>query len=139
MSVGFAFFFLRLGERALWSSDEGRYAEIPREMIERGDFVSPHLNYVRYFEKPPLVYWLTAAGYRIWGEGEGAARFWPAFFGALGIAMTWFFARRWFGGQVGFWGAWFLLTSTGYFLVGRYLVLDMPFTFFLSAGLFCFL
>ena len=46
-------FFLPLGGRALWNSDEGRYAEIAREMLVLKDWVSPHLNYVLYFEKPP--------------------------------------------------------------------------------------
>ena len=40
--------------------DEGRYAEIAREMLELKDWLSPHVNYVLYFEKPPLMYWLTA-------------------------------------------------------------------------------
>ncbi len=128
-----------MSDRALWSSDEGRYAEIPREMMQRGDYVSPHLNHVRYFEKPPLAYWLTAWAYHVAGINEAAARFWPALLGALGLCGTWFFARRWFGANVAFWSTFFLLTCIGYFLVGRYLVLDMPFTFFFAMGLFCFL
>ena len=123
----------------MWSSDEGRYAEIPREMLEQGNFVSPHLNYVPYFEKPPLVYWFTAMNLWLFGQGEASARFWPSFLGALGLLTTWFFASRWFGRETGLWSTWFLLSCVGWFLVGRYLVLDMPFTFFLSLGLFCFL
>ncbi len=139
LCLAFALFFLKLGDRALWSSDEGRYAEIPREMIERSDAVSPHLNHVPYFEKPPLVYWLTAVNFSLMGETEGAARFWPALLGVIGVVLVWLFACRWFDRETGFWSAWFLLTSIGYFLVGRYLVLDMPFTVLLSAGLLCFL
>ena len=50
-----------LGSLPLIDPDEGRYAEIPREMLERWDFITPTLNYVHYFEKPPLLYWLNAA------------------------------------------------------------------------------
>ena len=58
-------FFLNLGSYSLKEPDEGRYAEIPREMVETGDYIVPHLNYVRYFEKPPLLYWVTAASYTL--------------------------------------------------------------------------
>src|SRR5574340_104132 len=54
--------------------DEGRYAEIPREMLATGDFVIPHQNGLVYLEKPPLAYWLVAGSFRVFGETEGAAR-----------------------------------------------------------------
>src|SRR5438105_14919613 len=81
-------FYLPLGMRALWDSDEGRYAEIAREMLELKDGVTPHLNYVLYFEKPPLLYWLTALTMRVLGPSPFAARFWCATFGLLTIALT---------------------------------------------------
>ncbi|MGE5531055.1 MAG: ArnT family glycosyltransferase, partial [Bacteroidota bacterium] len=56
-----------LGGYTLIDPDDGRYAEIPREMIQSGDFVLPHLNYVPYLEKPPLMYWATAASFKIFG------------------------------------------------------------------------
>jgi 4-amino-4-deoxy-L-arabinose transferase-like glycosyltransferase len=46
------FFFFNLGSYSLKEPDEGRYAEFPREMVEQGDYIVPHLNYVRYFENP---------------------------------------------------------------------------------------
>src|SRR6476661_7086670 len=54
-------FFGGLGAFPLLEPDEGRYAEIPREMLALRDFVTPRLNGVLYFEKPPLYYWLNAA------------------------------------------------------------------------------
>jgi len=63
-----------LGTVPLLEPDEGRYAEIPREMLASGDFVTPRLNGVAYLEKPPLYYWGTAASLRMVGETEVGAR-----------------------------------------------------------------
>src|SRR5512138_226349 len=84
---GFAFFQF-LGRIPLIDPDEGRYAEIPREMLERGDFITPYLNYVKYFEKPPLHYWLNAISFGIFGENEFAARFPGALMGLLTVLLT---------------------------------------------------
>ena len=62
--------FANLGTRALVHPDEGRYAEIAREMAETGDWVTPRLNGLKYFEKPPLQYWATAAAFRAFGVHE---------------------------------------------------------------------
>jgi len=59
--LAFALYFWGLGNHGLLEPDEGRYSEIPREMRESGDFITPKLNYIKYFEKPVLHYWLTAS------------------------------------------------------------------------------
>ena len=56
-----------LSLRPLFNPDEGRYAEIPREMLSGGDWVIPHLNGLAYLEKPPLQYWATALSLRVFG------------------------------------------------------------------------
>ena len=66
----FFLFFFRVGERALADPEEGRYAEIAREMVESGDWTTPRLNYIKRFNIPPLVYWGTAASIRIFGLGN---------------------------------------------------------------------
>ena len=82
--------FVNLDARSLWHPDEGRYAEIPREMAVSGDWVTPRLNDLKYFEKPPLQYWVTAAAYRAFGVHEWTARLWPALAGFLAvIAIGW--------------------------------------------------
>ena len=60
--------------RPLWEPDEGRYAEIPREMLATGDWLTPRLNGVLYFEKPPLQYWLSAISMKLFGLNGAAAR-----------------------------------------------------------------
>ena len=70
--------------RKLSLSDEGRYSEIPRYMAQSGDWTTPRLNGIKYFEKPPLQYWATAASYRVFGEHNWSARLWPALTGFLG-------------------------------------------------------
>src|SRR5579864_6145217 len=94
-------FYLPLGFRALWDSDEGRYAEIAREMLELKDWISPHLNYVLYFEKPPLMYWLTAASFAVFGQNEFAARFWSATFGLWTVIVVYLFGKHWKGERAG--------------------------------------
>jgi hypothetical protein len=64
--------------RPLFNPDEGRYSEIPREMLTDGDWVIPHLNGLDYIEKPPLQYWATALIYRLFGVNEFSARLYTA-------------------------------------------------------------
>ena len=53
--------FLFLGGRGLNEPDEGRYAEVSREMLLDGNILTPHLNGIAHFQKPPLIYWASAA------------------------------------------------------------------------------
>ena len=92
-----AVWFGQIGYRALIKSDEGRYAEIAREMHVTGDWVTPRMNDLKYFYKPPLQYWATAAAYGVFGENEFAARLWPALTGFLTVLFAGFTARRVFG------------------------------------------
>ena len=131
--------FAGLNYRKLANPDEGRYAEIPREMVESGDWTTPRLNGIKYFEKPPLQYWATALAYRTFGMSDWTVRLWPAFTGFLGILFAYFTGRRLFGSRVGMLAA-VVLASTAYYIAFAHIAtLDMGVTFFLVAGLFCFL
>ncbi len=77
-----------LGRAPLSNPDEGRYAEIPREMLATGDWVTPRLDGTAYFEKPPLMYWIEAGAQRIFGRGERAVRLPVAAFAILGVILT---------------------------------------------------
>ena len=70
-----------LNGRKLANPDEGRYSEISREMAASGDFVTPRLNGLKYFEKPPLQYWATAVSFTMFGENEFTARLYTALCG----------------------------------------------------------
>src|SRR5512138_3530937 len=69
-----ALWFATLDSRTLIHPDEGRYAEIAREMAASGDWLTPRLNGLKYFEKPPLQYWLTAGAFDVLGVGNASAR-----------------------------------------------------------------
>lgn len=107
----YALFFFQLGGWGLFDPDEGRYAEIPREMLARHDWVTPTLNFVNFFDKPPLLYWGIAASYAVFGLHEWAARLVPALAALLGLAMTWALGRRMFGPRAGALSALILATS----------------------------
>ena len=78
-----AIWFSNLEYRKLIKPDEGRYAEIPREMVASGDWTTPRLNDLKYFEKPPLQYWATAAAYEVFGEHNWTSRLWDALTGFM--------------------------------------------------------
>jgi 4-amino-4-deoxy-L-arabinose transferase-like glycosyltransferase len=131
--------FCNLGYRSLVRPDEGRYAEIAREMATTGDWVTPRLNAIKYFEKPPLQYWITAAAYKAFGEDEWTARLWSALSGFLGVLAVAFAGRRLFGRSAGFCAALVLSSSLIYAVIGHINTLDMGVTFCLSLGLLSFL
>jgi len=131
-------FFWRLGEAPLLEPDEGRYTEIPREMLTSGDLVTPRLNGVLYFEKPPLYYWLNAAAIRVLGLNELSARVWSAVFGLLGVLVTWRLGVEIGGRRAGLVAAAALGTFPLYVTLGRVATLDMTLTFFLTVTLACF-
>src|SRR5690242_11636271 len=81
--------FSNLDYRKLIKPDEGRYAEISREMAVTGDWVTPRLNGIKYLEKPPLHYWVGAAAMDQFGTHEWTARLWSALTGVLGIGLAW--------------------------------------------------
>lgn len=129
-----ALFFYRLGAPGLMDPDEGRYAEIAREMLLLRDWIIPHLNLLPYLEKPPLVYWLTALSFQVQGLTEWAARL-PATVSALGgVFLAFFLGRALWGARAGWLSAVILATCGGYVALGRLIILDMPLALFLNLG-----
>lgn len=127
-----------MGDYSLKEPDEGRYAEIPREMVETGDYIVPHLNYVRYFEKPPLLYWSVAISYKLFGVSEWSFRFANAAFAFLTVLFLYFFARKWFNKESALFSCLILISSFGFFSMARIVTTDMCFSFLLFTSLLCF-
>jgi 4-amino-4-deoxy-L-arabinose transferase-like glycosyltransferase len=128
-----------LASRPLFNPDEGRYAEIPREMLSGGDWVIPHLNGLAYIEKPPLQYWATAISYRVLGISEFAARLYTALT-AFGTAfVVWLVARRLWSPAAGVRAAAVLAGMLIFVALGQLLTLDMSLTFYLTLSLGGFL
>src|SRR5580704_1540784 len=92
--LALAAFFFHLGSYGLWEPDEARYAEIAREVLVTGNFIVPHLDFVPYIEKPPLLYWTTSLAFHFLGTNEFAARLVPALSALLGVIVTYWFGRR---------------------------------------------
>ena len=137
--LGALLFGFQLGSVPLANPDEGRYAEIPREMLASGDWVTPRLNGVNYFEKPPLVYWLIAGSQQAFGPNEWAVRAVPALFALGGVLLSYLTARRIFGRIAGLASAAVLATSLLYFALARIVLLDMAVSVLMSVALFCFI
>jgi 4-amino-4-deoxy-L-arabinose transferase-like glycosyltransferase len=135
LALAAAIWFSNLEYRKLVRPDEGRYAEIPREMAASGDWLTPRLNGIKYFEKPPLQYWATAAAYAAFGEHHWTARLWPALTGLAGVLLTFFAGARLFGRSAGLYAALALGGSALYVIVAHIVTLDMGLTFFMTATL----
>ncbi len=127
--------FSNLEYRKLIKPDEGRYAEIPREMVVSGDWVTPRLNDLKYFEKPPLQYWTTAIAYTVCGEHQWTSRLWTGLTGFAGVLLVWFAGSRLFGRDAGNYAAILLGGTLWYALMGHLNTLDMGVTFFLTLGI----
>lgn len=132
-------FFTLLGSRPLFVPDEGRYAEIAREMAVRGDYVTPYLNGIKYFEKPVLFYWLGAAAIKLAGPSITAVRIINAALGIIGCLLTYVFGRKLYGRAAGLIAGIILGTSSLYFVMAHMVSLDLPVSVFLAASLYGFL
>jgi 4-amino-4-deoxy-L-arabinose transferase-like glycosyltransferase len=128
-----------LSARPLFNTDEGRYAEIPREMLSGGDWVIPHLNGLAYIEKPPLQYWATALSYRLLGPSAFAARLYCALTALATIVLVWLAARRLWSAEAAWRAAAVLSGMLMFVVMGQLLTLDMSLTFWMTLSLAAFL
>jgi len=136
--IGSAFAFM-LGSRPLSVPDESRYSEIPREMLVSHNFITPRVNGIKYFEKPPLVYWIQAASLNTFGINQWAARIPDALMALLGCLGTYFTARKLYDRKTGIFSAIILGSSLLYFALARVVTLDMTVSVLLSLAFFSFI
>lgn len=138
LAMAVAFLLVETGHTPFFEPDESRYAEIPREMLATGDFVAPHLNGYRYYEKPPLHYWAVAASMSLFGEEEWAARL-PVKLSAAGMVLvTVLFARRRFGERVALLAGLIVATSFLVVALARINIIDTPLSLAVSSAAFAF-
>jgi len=136
LAVAAALFFFHLGSYGLWEPDEARYAEIPREMIASGNFIVPHLNYVPYIEKPPLLYWLNALAMAVFGVNEFAARFFNALCALFTTGLVYYFTQRVFDRRRALIAAMVLATSVLYAVMAQVVTTDLLLTATITTALF---
>jgi 4-amino-4-deoxy-L-arabinose transferase-like glycosyltransferase len=131
--------FATLSVRPLFNTDEGRYAEIPREMLASGDWAIPHLNGLLYFEKPPLQYWATALSLSLFGQNEFGARFYTALCALCTVLAAALAARRLWGVGAAIRTAALLPSMLLFLIMGQLLTLDMSLTVYMTVALAAFL
>ena len=142
LSVSILAFLVGLGLPSIYDSDEAFYAEAGREMVESGDWLTPHYNGRYRFEKPILFYWLTALAYLLIGVTEAAARAPSALAGVILALVTYDCARRWYDESTGMLAGLITATSFGYAAVARQALPDLALACFITiatwAGLMSF-
>ncbi len=119
----------------LFDTDEPRYAQAAREMMERGDWILPTFNGQPRYAKPVLFYWLIISAYKVFGVNEFAARFWSGV-AAIAIAFALYFTvRPIFGWEAGITSSLFWLTSLGTLIFAHAAITDMVLTAFMTGAI----
>ncbi|HKC88751.1 MAG TPA: glycosyltransferase family 39 protein, partial [Blastocatellia bacterium] len=131
-------FFYGLGRLPFIGPDEPRYAEVAREMYATGDWITPRLGGIKWFEKPALTYWLLAAGYALFGENEFGARFGVAAVSTFGALLLYFFGRRARSARFGYLSAAALVTCGLWPGFARGVTFDLPLTVAIEIALLSF-
>jgi 4-amino-4-deoxy-L-arabinose transferase-like glycosyltransferase len=130
--------FATIQVRPMLDPDEGRYAQIPHEMLASGDFITPRFNDLKYFEKPPLQYWATAGVYALFGLSEWTSRAWSVglAFACLPLVFAW--VRRLYGDDAALTALAALGVSPFFLVIGQLNLLDSGFTFWLTGAVLAF-
>lgn len=131
-------FFYGLGRLPFIGPDEPRYAEVSREMYATGDWITPRLGGIKWFEKPALTYWVLAAGYALFGENEFGARFGVAVVATFGALLLYFFGRRMRSARFGYLSAATLATCGLWTGFARGVTCDLTLTVAIEIALLSF-
>ena len=127
-----------LGSRGLWEPDEGRYVEVARAMTVAGDYVTPTLNNIPHFTKPPLTYWMIAGGLRLIGMNEWGARVGHGLAFAATALLVALLGERLAGSPGGRWAGVVYVTMLLPFVAGSLVTPDTLLTLCETWALFCF-
>jgi 4-amino-4-deoxy-L-arabinose transferase-like glycosyltransferase len=129
----------RLGSNSFYAWDEAIYAQIAREMVSSGDWLTPHWNFTPFFEKPPLMMWITASFYSIFKINEFWARAASAFSGILLVLVTYLVGKKEFNMRVGVLAAIALLSNPEFLLFSRIGMTDMMLSLFIYLSVLTYL
>jgi 4-amino-4-deoxy-L-arabinose transferase-like glycosyltransferase len=125
--------------RAIFDDGDALYSHIAKQMAMTGDWVTPYANGVRFLDKPPVLFWVAAVSYHLFGYNEFAARF-PAALAVVGIGLILFFLAKKAGGtSAGFIAGTSSALCIGTFLFTRQVFPDVFFVFFLTLSIAAFL
>ncbi len=136
--VGACLIFIGLGSLPLLEPDEGRNAEVAREMLLSHDWLTPHFNGLPYLDKPNFLFWSIAGSFRAFGVTEWAARFPSALAALIVLFLVWLMAARMFGGRSAWRAGIILATAPLFFGFSRFVIFDMTLTLWVTVALTCF-
>lgn len=136
--ICFLCFFCRLGSVGLLDSNEAIYTQVAREMYLRKDFVTPTINAVPWFDKPPLALWLAAASFALLGVNEFAARLPVAAAASALVLLTYWFGSRWFGERAGFFAGAALALNPIFLGTARLMTMDIHQSLWFAVAVLCF-
>jgi hypothetical protein len=124
---------------SLQDDADAAHAQAAREMVERNDWVTLHINGIRYLEKAPLMYWAVALSYKVFGFTEFATRLPLALGAMLLVAAVYYFGRWMGGGRAGFYAGLAICTGLGVYLFTRIMIPEVILSFFLTVAFYFFL
>ncbi len=131
-------FFVGLGRLPLLEPDEGRNAEVGREMLVSGDWITPHYNSFVYLDKPAVFFWMEAASLKIFGVSEAAARLPSTLMAVATMLLVWFLARRMFGDSAGLRAGLVFAACPLVVVLAREVIFDMTLAFLVTAAMVAF-
>ena len=131
-------FFAGLGRLPLLEPDEGRNAEVGREMLVSGDWITPHYNGFAYLDKPAVFFWMEAASLKVFGVSEAAARLPSALMALATMLLVWFLARRMFGDSAGLRAGLVFAACPLVFVLAREVIFDMTLTYLVTVAMVAF-
>ncbi len=134
-----AIWLSQIGDRKLANPDEGRYSTLALHMHDTGDYVTPRLNGLKYFEKPPMQYWATAIAFNAFGKSDWSARLYTGLCGLLTILLVSYTATRLFNREIGVFTGLTLIACPYFMILAEIVTLDMGLTFWTTLSVCGFL
>ncbi len=138
LTIAACLFFIGLGRLPLIEPDEGRNAEVAREMLSLHDWITPHYDTLPYLDKPAVFFWLVAGSFRVFGLSETAARLPSALAGLGTVLLIWLLGCRMFGERSAWLAGIMFATSPLALVFARVVIFDMTLAFLVTLALVAF-